>query len=192
MKQPGFSAIATAVLLMSSAAAMGAGMSKDDYNASKDKIASDYKAAKAACGSFSGNAKDVCMADADGKLSIAKAQLDAAYEPTLKNRYEVSIAVAEGRYSVAREKCNAAAGNAKDVCIKQAEADEVAAKADAKVWLKSADAGEVASDKAATARADATADKANADYAVAKEKCDAYAGDAKASCLNDAKARFGK
>lgn len=28
--------------------------------------------------------------------------------------------------------------------------------------------------------------------AVAKEKCDTFAGDAKANCVNDAKARFGK
>ena len=34
--------------------------------------------------------------------------------------------------------------------------------------------------------------KRDAEYAVAKEKCDAFAGDAKTNCLNEANARFGK
>jgi hypothetical protein len=181
MKKPAFSAIAVVVFLMSSAAAMGAGMSKDDYRASKDRIAADYKNAKATCGSYAGNTKDVCVADADGKNSVAKAQLEATYEPTLKNRYDVSIATAEARYAVAREKCNTLAGNGKDVCIKQAEADQVAAKSDAKVWLNGAGANQTASNN-----------RRDADYAVAKEKCSAFSGDAKDNCLRDAKARFGE
>lgn len=35
-------------------------------------------------------------------------------------------------------------------------------------------------------------DKRDADYAVAKEKCDAFAGGAKSNCMNEAKACFGK
>jgi hypothetical protein len=35
-------------------------------------------------------------------------------------------------------------------------------------------------------------DKRDADYAVAKAKCDALAGDAKDICMNDAKAQYGK
>jgi hypothetical protein len=34
--------------------------------------------------------------------------------------------------------------------------------------------------------------KAEAEYAVAKEKCDSMSGDAKDRCLNDAKMRFSK
>ena len=34
--------------------------------------------------------------------------------------------------------------------------------------------------------------KRDADYAVAKEKCDVYAGGAKDYCVDQAKARFGK
>ena len=42
------------------------------------------------------------------------------------------------------------------------------------------------------ARQDAAADKRDAAYAVAKEKCDAFSSDAKDRCLTDAKARYGK
>ena len=42
------------------------------------------------------------------------------------------------------------------------------------------------------AKKDASEDKRDADYKVAVEKCDAMAGDAKASCIAAAKAKFGK
>ncbi len=38
----------------------------------------------------------------------------------------------------------------------------------------------------------AAADKRDADYAVAKEKCDAFSSDAKDRCMADEKARYGK
>jgi len=36
------------------------------------------------------------------------------------------------------------------------------------------------------------ADKRDADYAVAKEKCDALSGNAKELCVNEAKKHYGK
>jgi hypothetical protein len=42
------------------------------------------------------------------------------------------------------------------------------------------------------AKKDAAADKRDADYNVAVEKCDALAGDAKTGCIAAAKAKFGK
>ena len=42
------------------------------------------------------------------------------------------------------------------------------------------------------ARKDAAVDKRDADYKVAVEKCDALAGDPKTSCMNAAKAKYGK
>jgi hypothetical protein len=44
----------------------------------------------------------------------------------------------------------------------------------------------------ADARKDAASDKRDADCAVAKEKCDAFASDAKSNCRKAAKVRFGK
>jgi hypothetical protein len=44
----------------------------------------------------------------------------------------------------------------------------------------------------ADSRKDAQSDKGDADYAAAKGKCDALAGDAKSTCMSEAKARYGK
>jgi hypothetical protein len=46
--------------------------------------------------------------------------------------------------------------------------------------------------KIGEARKEAADDKRDGDYKVAAEKCDAMAGDAKASCIATAKADFGK
>ena len=68
--------ITLAVTLAFSACAMAEGMlSKADYSAGKEKISVDYKAAKAACASLSGNASDICVADAKGKKEVAKADI---------------------------------------------------------------------------------------------------------------------
>jgi hypothetical protein len=42
------------------------------------------------------------------------------------------------------------------------------------------------------ARKDAASDKRDAEYAVAKEKCDVLAGTPKDACVTDAKMRYGK
>jgi hypothetical protein len=67
------------------------------------------------------------------------------------------------------------------VCVKEAKAIEVAALADAK-----------AGKKIGEAKKDASQDKRDAEYKLAVEKCDAMSGDAKASCVSAAKAKFGK
>jgi hypothetical protein len=70
--------------------------------------------------------------------------------------------------AVAKERCDDSAGNVKDVCVKEAKAAHVSAKADAK-----------AQEKIVDAHKDAAVDKRDAEYAVAKEKCDALSGNTK-------------
>ncbi len=48
-----------------------------------------------------------------------------------------------------------------------------------------------AREQGADVRKDAASAKRDADYVAAKERCDAFAGNAKTHCLNEAKARFG-
>ena len=48
------------------------------------------------------------------------------------------------------------------------------------------------SEEIGEAKKDASAERAEADYKVQIEKCDAMAGDAKASCISAAKAKTGK
>lgn len=185
-------AIALAVSLAFSAGAMAQNVSKDDYLSVKDKIAADYKLAKASCDSLSGNPNDICMAGAKGNEKVALAELEAGYKPTPENRYQARVVKADAEYELAKERCDDRAGNTKDVCMKEAMSAETAAKADAKAQMKTADANATANEKSADARKDATEDKLGAQYKVAKEKCDTYAGNAKDICVNEAKVKFGQ
>jgi osmotically-inducible protein OsmY len=143
-------ALAVAISLVFSAGATAQSMSKAEYKSAKDNIAADYKSAAATCASMSGNAKDTCRAKAKGKENVAKAELEARFAPSNKNRYALSIAKAKADYSVAKEKCDDKSGNDKTVCLKEAKAAETRAMADAKAQLKSADASKPAK-KTATA-----------------------------------------
>lgn len=192
MNKLNFNVIALAIGFTFSAGAMADGLSKEGYKVGKDSIAAEYKAAKAGCGSLSGNQNDICVAEAKGKEKVALAELEARYKPSRETRYEVSLAKAEAIYAVANERCDDLAGNAKDVCVKEAKAAETTTKADAKAQLKTTDAKAAANEKSADARQDATTDKRDAEYKVAKERCDGFAGGAKDECLAQAKAHFGK
>ena len=151
-----------------------------------------YKTDKAACDSLKGNAKDICVEDAKGKEKVATAEAKAAYENTPKARENARLARADATYGVAKEKCDDLSGNAKDVCVKEAKATYVKAKADAKVDRVAADTKQDAAQKTASAKREAADDKRDADYKVAIEKCDSLAGTAKDSCVRDAKTRYGK
>ncbi len=203
MNKLNINAIALAVALTFSAGAMAEAMSKDDFKAGKDRISTEYKTAKASCSALSGNANDICIAEVKGKERVAMAELEAGYKPSRKGDYRARVAIAEAGYSVAKERCDDKAGNAKDVCVQEAKAALTTAKADAKVQLKTSDANDTAKEKSAEARSDASlkatdarkdaaADKLDAQYSVEKEKCETFAGSARDLCLEQAKARFGK
>ena len=162
-------------------AAHAANIAKADYDLGKTRISADYKADKAACGSMAGNAKDICVQEAKAREKVAKAELKSSYTGTPADHTKVKIAKAESAYAVAKEKCDDMAGNDKAVCRKEAKAIEVTALTDARMAKK---IGEV--------RKDGAQDKVDADYKVAAEKCDALSGDSRTSCMNSAKAKFGK
>jgi hypothetical protein len=113
MKTVNINVIALAIALAFSTSAIAESTSKVDYNAAKDKMAAEYKLAKAGCDSL--------------------------------------------------------AGNAKDICVKEAKAAEIAAMGDGKTRMKTSDAN-----------------------ATANEKRDTYPGSTKDGCLNQAKVSFGK
>lgn len=203
MKTPSTQLIALVFGLSCCALASAQAMTKEENKATEEKIEAEYKAADKACNTFSGNAKDICVLEAKGKEKVAKAQLNAAYKPSAKAHRAVLDTKAEAAYAVAKERCDDLAGNPKDVCLKEAKAAEVSAKADAKLQLQTTDASMTAQkttaqaqgkaqEKIADARNDAATDKIDAQYKVEKEKCDALAGAAKDNCQAQAKARFGK
>lgn len=214
MKNFKISVIVLAIGLAFSANAMAENMSKTQYKSHVKSIKSEYKIDKAGCDSSTSNAKDICVAEAKAKQSVAKADLESNYKPSIKTRYDARVAKADADYSIAIERCDDKAGNDKDVCVKEAKATKVHQVADAKTQMKSKNANADANDtsggaqavanektgeanaKAAEtksdARKDATTEKRDADYAVAKEKCDGLAGSVKDQCISDAKLRFGQ
>ncbi len=160
-------------------------MSDGDYKGQRDRINAESRAALQKCNSLSGNAKDICKAEAEGRENVAKAELEARRDNyTAKARHAVRIAKAEAIHEVAREKCDDLAGNAKDVCVKDAKAALTRAKAEADADRKASETSQASREKVA----DATR---SADYDAAVERCDGYAGEAKTRCVADTKARFG-
>ena len=156
-------------------------MNAAEYGAAKDRIQADYKVAKAACDRLTGNAEDICEAEAKGKEKVALAELQHRRSGKADDARKLTMAKANAAYEVAKERCDELKGNEKDVCMKDAKATETRMKADAK-----------AGEKTAEARRDAAEDKRDAEYKAAVERCDSMSGAAKSECQNSARARFGK
>jgi hypothetical protein len=167
-------------------------ISKANYDQAVKDADAQYKVAKQACSSLSGNGKDICLAESKGRNSVAKADAEAAYKHTPKAREAARVAHAQAIYDAAVEKCDDLAGNTKDVCVKEAKAELVKGKSNAKVDRVASDTNREAATTQAEARKDASADKREAEYKVAIEKCDALAGAAKDACVSSAKAQYGK
>ena len=187
-----FKLIPTLAMLAMAIAIPAQSMTKTEYKAASQILDGDRKAAITACSATSGNAKSVCVMEAKGQFKIANADLDAKYKPSAKADMKLRDKRADVAYDIAKAKCKELSGNPKDVCIKDAKAAKVAAKADAKVAKVASEAKTDSTKKVVDARKDAKEDKSDAAYAAAKERCDALAGDAKTRCVNDAKAKFGK
>lgn len=167
------------VAMLALSVAQAENISKDDYKAGKTRISADYQADKKACASLAANAKDICVEEAKARQKVARAELEFAYSGKTPDQIKIAVAMAESSYAVAKEKCDDLAGNAKDVCVKEAETIEIKALADAKMGKK---IGEAMVDSAEV--------KTAANYRLAAEKCETLAGDAKASCVATAKAKF--
>lgn len=151
------------------------------WTAANDKAANDFKLARGRCDVLTGNPKDVCIAEAKAARVYLEANAKARYKNSLAATTDARKSIADADYEVEKTRCASLTGNPKDVCLKESKANLVAALADAK-----------ADRKIGEARADAQEDKRSADYKVALEKCDAYAGAPQKTCVADVKAQFGK
>lgn len=179
------SRLARAAALCAASCAMVSGAyaangDKSVYQQTKDSAKTAYNAAKTQCDASSGNAKDICVAEAKAVRTKAEGDAEVMYKNTAKSRERAAHETAEANYKVSKERCDDKSGNEKDVCVKEAKAVQTRGMADAKAMLKTSDA-----------RSDASKDKRQADYKVAAEKCDAMSGDAKSSCVSAAKVRYG-
>jgi hypothetical protein len=67
---------------------------------------------------------------------VAKAELEANYEPSAKHTIAIQEAKAKASLAIAKEKCDDQNGNAKDVCRKEAQAAYTTDMAKAKLTEK--------------------------------------------------------
>lgn len=113
---------------------------------------------------------------------LAFAQSALAADKMSAEQYKAEKQKIDATYKSELERCDSQSGNAKDICKAQAKGNHKAAKADAEAQYKGT----------AKAQADARIAHADADYDVAKEKCDEFTGNKKDVCVKDAKAAHTK
>jgi hypothetical protein len=109
--------------------------------------------------------------------------VNAADSKTMsRDAYKADKDKIEAQYKVDKEHCASMSGNGKDVCQAEAKGKEKVAKAELEANYKNTD----------KARNEAREARADADYDVAKEKCDDMSGNQKDVCVKQAKAAHTK
>lgn len=156
------------LLTITLTAAIGAAFAAPVYAQDQDaagyksltvKAAADYKAARAACGSSTGNAKQICLAEAKVERTRADADAASQHNNAPKTLSKARSDVVNAEYDLAKAKCADSTGAERTSCLRDAKTTQTAALADAK-------AGNTQT-LAATVRQD----------------CDQLDGTEKASCL---------
>src|SRR5262245_41861718 len=102
----------------------------------------------------------------------------AGAAPIAKDAYDTENKRIEDQYKADRDACKSMTGNQKDICIETAKGKEKVAKAENDAAYKDTE----------KAHYDARIARVEADYAVAKEKCDDLSGNQKDVCVKEAKA----
>ena len=97
------------------------GTPKAHYDARITAAKADYKVAEERCDDKGGNAKDVCEQEAKAARDKATADAKAARDSG-DARADASHAKERADYKVAKEKCDALSGDAKDACQAKAKA----------------------------------------------------------------------
>ncbi|HEY1128830.1 MAG TPA: hypothetical protein VGF12_05455 [Roseateles sp.] len=97
------------------------GKEKDRHHYLESRFEARYKLAKEMCDDKSGNAKDVCVAEAKAEHDKAKADLKAN-KAVAEAESDALDAKLKADYKVASERCDALAGDAKDSCRASAKA----------------------------------------------------------------------
>lgn len=104
-----------------------------------------------------------------------------------KAAYKAAKSSATETYKIARAKCDALNGNAKDVCIKEAKAAEKHSKAEAEAQYTA-----VASKRINEIKLAEVERKRNTDYKNASEKCESFSGSIDDACVARVNSKYGK
>ena len=106
-------------------------MSRADYDKGKKAIEAETRTAFAACRTESGNARDICKAQARAEERVKVAELKARYHGTVAAAEEVKAVRAKAQFDVARARCGTQNGEARIECLKSAREDRTRSLAEA-------------------------------------------------------------
>jgi hypothetical protein len=154
---------------------------KTAYQYAMDTAEAGYDATKARCDAMAGVPHEICVADARAARIRIEEEATAAHKNTLAAYTQARMRIAAAFHERDKTRCGAVVGNDREVCLAQAKATLVAIQADARADRKSIEA-----------RLDANDAKIEAEYRVALQKCDAFAGAVKDGCISTARTAFGK
>lgn len=154
---------------------------KERRQRTMDAAEAAFDTARARCDGVAGIPHEICVAEAKAARVRVEEEAEAAYKNTLAAYTQARMRIASAYYDRDKARCGALAGNDREVCLQQAKAYLVAARADARADRKTVEA-----------RLDARDEKIDADYRVALQKCDAFAGAVKDQCVGTARAAYGK
>lgn len=122
------------------------------------------------------------IARAVALCTSALAFASAAQAAGDRSAYDQSKMSAKSAYDSSKKQCDSMSGNAKDICVAEAKAVRTKTEVDAEAMYKNTP----------KAREHALHETAEADYKVAKERCDDKAGNDKDVCVKEAKAAMTK
>jgi hypothetical protein len=113
--------LALAAGLAFGTAAHADGMTYAQYESEERSLGARSQEAGVRCDTYVANARDICLAEARGRESVARAELRARYQPDTRNLRRVLRARADAIYAVSIERCDDEAKDAKSACVKEAE-----------------------------------------------------------------------
>ena len=154
---------------------------KASYQYAMDTAEAAYDAAKSQCDAMAGVPHDICVANARAARIRIEEEATAAHKNTLAAYTQARMRIATAFHERDKTRCETLVGNEREVCLAQAKATLVTLQADAR-----------ADRKAIEARLDANDAKIEAEYRVALQKCDAFAGAVKDGCVSTARTAYGK
>ncbi len=167
--------------MIGSSLAQASTLTRDDYNAEKTRIESEYRAGDLRCGVLAGHAKDQCVQEATFNEKVALANLEYRYTGAKSDERKYVTVKAEADYAVAKEKCEVRTGSDKAMCMKEARSAQAKSLPDVKTGKEAGNSGGNAAKKAQ-----------GPDYEVALKRCDTFDGETKTACIISVKAKFGR
>lgn len=175
----------TAWALVGTAGAASQGISRDAYNAERDKIAVQSDQALAQCKRTVDGTESRCQIAANGQRKMALAELEARLHPSANNSFKAKAAEVELQYDLAQAQCKKEHVGADKENRAALKACHDKAKAERAKRLNGA-LQTVAGQASVSAPPKSEAERQReADLDTAIRKCDSLLGDANLQCMRD-------